>query len=81
MKSLGSLRMGLISETPTVAATALVVPAGKGETCRLEDETPPVPPTQFHCELSEAEQQDYLSNRLCFLLHVKQSQLKTFNGV
>lgn len=36
MKSLGSLRMGLISATPNVAATALVQPAGKGETCRLQ---------------------------------------------
>lgn len=40
MKSLGSLRMGLISATLTVAATALAVPAGKGETFRLQDDTP-----------------------------------------
>lgn len=48
MKSLGSLRMGLISATPTGAATALALPAGKGETPRLKDETVTTP-TQFHC--------------------------------
>lgn len=40
MKSLGSLRMGLISATLTVAAAALALPTGLGETCRLQDKTP-----------------------------------------
>ena len=36
--------MGLISATPTGAATALVMPAGKGETLRLQDKKPPDAP-------------------------------------
>lgn len=51
MKSLGSLRMGLISATPTAATTAWVVPAGKRETCRPQGRTTAVPLTQFSSEI------------------------------
>lgn len=49
--------MGLISATSTVAATALVLPAGKLETYRLQDKIPPMLQTKVYCVLSETEQQ------------------------
>lgn len=51
--------MGLISATPTIAATALLCQLAESNLagCRMKN---PLPPMQIHCVLADAYQADYV---------------------